>query len=204
MTRGMKLYYSPGACSQAPHIILLETGLPFEAVRVNLETKRLETGEDYLAIAPKGAVPALALDDGQLLTENAVVLQYIADQAPGWHLIPPFGTMERYRVLEWLNYIATELHKGFAPLFHPTGELRAHAMEAIGAKLDYVEGQLGLGPWLAGADFGVADAYLFVVLGWARHFHFDFARWPGLKAFRQRVGERPAVRAALHAEGLAP
>jgi len=204
MTRGMKLYYSPGACSQAPHIILLETGLPFEAVRVNLETKRLETGEDYLAIAPKGAVPALALDDGQLLTENAVVLQYIADQAPGWHLIPPFGTMERYRVLEWLNYIATELHKGFAPLFHPTGELRAHAMETIGAKLDYVESQLGLGPWLAGADFGVADAYLFVVLGWARHFHFDFARWPGLKAFRQRVGERPAVRAALHAEGLAP
>ena len=200
----MKLYYAPGACSQAPHIILRETGLPFEAVRVNLETKRLETGEDYLAIAPKGAVPVLELDDGQLLTENAVVLQYIADQAPGWHLIPPFGTIERYRVLEWLNYIATELHKGFAPLFHPTGELRAHAMETIGAKFDYVEGELGLGPWLVGADFGVADAYLFVVLGWARVFHFDFARWPGLKAFRQRVGERPSARAALHAEGLGP
>ena len=204
MVEVMKLYYAPGACSQAPHIILLETGLPFEAVRVDLETKRLETGEDYLDVAPKGAVPALELDDGQLLTENAVVLQYIADQAPGWHLIPPFGTIERYRVLEWLNYIATELHKGFAPLFHPTGEPRAHAMETIGTKLDYVEGELGLGPWLVGADFGVADAYLFVVLGWARHFHFDFARWPGLKAFRQRVGERPAVRAALHAEGLAP
>ena len=200
----MKLYYAPGACSQAPHIILHETGLPFEAVRVNLETKRTETGGDYLAIAPKGAVPALELDDGQLLTENAVVLQYIADQAPGWHLIPPYGTMERYRVLEWLNYIATELHKGFGPLFHPTGELRAHSIDVIGAKFDYVEGQLGLGPWLAGADFGIADAYLFVILGWARHFHFDFARWPGLKAFRQRVSERPAVRAALHAEGLAP
>jgi len=159
---------------------------------------------DYLAIAPKGAVPALELDDGQLLTENAVVLQYIADQAPGWHLIPPFGTIERYRALEWLNYIATELHKGFAPLFHPTGELRAHAIETIGAKFDYVESRLGLGPWLVGADFGVADAYLFVVLGWARVFHFDFARWPGLKAFRERVGERLAVRAALHAEVLAP
>lgn len=200
----MKLYYAPGACSQAPHIILLETGLPFERVRVDLATKRTETGEDYLAIAPKGAVPALELDDGQLLTENAVVLQYIADQAPGWRLIPPYGTIARYRVLEWLNYIATELHKGFAPLFHPTGEPRAHAMEAIAARFDYVEAGLGLGPFLAGPEFGIADAYLFVVLGWARVFHFDFARWPGLKAFRQRLGERPAVRAALHAEGLAP
>jgi len=200
----MKLYYAPGACSQAPHIILNETGLPYEKVRVDLETKRTENGADYLAIAPKGAVPALELDDGSLLTENAVVLQYIADQAPGWHLIPPYGTLERYRVLEWLNYIATELHKGFGPLFHPTGELRAHAMDAIAAKFDYVESQLGLGPWLVGDDFGIADAYLFVILGWARVFHFDFARWPGLKAFRQRVGERPSVRAALHDEGLAP
>jgi glutathione S-transferase len=200
----MKLYYAPGACSQAPHIILNETGLPYDRVRVDLETKRTETGADYLAIAPKGAVPALELDDSQLLTENAVVLQYIADQAPGWHLIPPYGTMERYRVLEWLNYIATELHKGFAPLFHPTGELRAHAMDGLAAKFDYVESQLGLGPWLVGDSFGIADAYLFVILGWARVFHFDFVRWPGLKAFRQRVAERPAVRAALHAEGLAP
>jgi glutathione S-transferase len=200
----MKLYYSPGACSQAPHIIFFETGLPFEKVRVDLETKRLETGEDFLAIAAKGAVPLLELDDGELLSENAVILQYIADQAPGWHLIPPYGTMERYRLLEWLNYIATELHKGFAPLFHPTGEPRAHAMAAIAAKFDYVEGQLGVGPYLAGEDFGVADAYLFVVLGWARVFHFDFERWPALKIFRQLVGARPAVRAALHAEGLAP
>jgi glutathione S-transferase len=201
---GMKLYYSPGACSQAPHIILLETCLPFEKVRVDLETKRTETGADYLAITPKGAVPLLELDEGELLSENAVILQYIADQAPGWHLIPPYGTMERYRVLEWLNYIATELHKSFAPLFHPTGEPRAHAMDAIAARFDFVESRLGAALYLAGDDFGVADAYLFVVLGWARVFHFDFARWPGLKAFRQRVGERPAVRAALHAEGLGP
>ena len=200
----MKLYYARGACSQAPHIILLETGLPFEKVHVDLETKRTESGEDYLAIAPKGAVPALELDDGQLLTENAVVLQYIADQAPGWHLIPPYGTMERYRVLEWLNYIATELHKAFAPLFHPTGEPRAHAIESLAAKFDFVESQLGGSLYLTGDAFGVADAYLFVVLGWARVFRFDFARWPGLKALRQRIGERPAVRAALHAEGLAP
>ena len=200
----MKLYYSPGACSQAPHIILHETGLPFGKVRVDLETKRLESGEDFLAIAPKGAVPLLELDDGELLSENAVILQYIADQAPGWHLIPPYGTMERYRALEWLNYIATELHKGFAPLFHPGGEPRAHAVAALEAKFDFVEAQLGAGPFLAGEEFGVADSYLFVILGWARVFHFDFSRWAALKTFRQLVGARPAVRAALHDEGLAP
>jgi glutathione S-transferase len=200
----MKLYYFPGACSQAPHIIFREAGLPFEAVKVDLRTKRLESGEDYLAINPKGAVPALELDDGSILTENAVVLQYIADRAPEARLIPPYATLARYRVLEWLNYIATELHKGFAPLFHPSGEPRAHAVEEISAKFDYVEHALGAGPYLAGEAFTVADAYLFVILGWARVFHFDFARWPGLKAFRQRMAERPAVRAALHAEGLAP
>jgi glutathione S-transferase len=198
----MKLYYFPAACSQAPHIILIEAGLPFEAVKVDLRTKRLESGEDYLAINPKGAVPALALDDGSILTENAVVLQYIADQAPDARLIPPYGTMARYRVLEWLNYIATELHKGFGPLFHPTGEARAHAIETISARLDFVEGQLGAGPWLIGPAFTVADAYLFVILGWARLFHLDFARWPALKALRERAAERPAVRAALEAEGF--
>ena len=200
----MKLFYAPGACSQAPHIILLETGLPFDRVRVDLETKKTETGEDYLAIAPKGAVPALELDDGQLLTENAVVLQYIADEAPGWHLIPPFGTMERYRVLEWLNYIATELHKGFAPLFHPTGELRAHAMDAIAARFDYVEGRLGLGPWLVGDNFGIADAYLFVVTNWAKSTKVNLSEFTNIQAFQVRVAARPAVIAAMTAEGLIP
>jgi glutathione S-transferase len=204
MTVPMKLYYAPGACSQAPHIILHEIGLPFEAARVDLRTKRLETGEDYFSINPKGAVPALALDDGAILTENAVVLQYLADQAPQTRLIPAFGTLARYRVLEWLNFIASELHKGFAPLFHPTGQPRADALANISAKLDYVEGRLGAGPYLTGADFTVADAYLFVILGWARVFHIDFARWPGLKAYRERIMERPATRAALHTEGLAP
>ena len=200
----MKLYYFPGACSQAPHIVLIETGLKFEKVKVDLRTKRLETGEDFLAVNPKGAVPALALDDGSILTENAVVLQYVADQAPDARLIPPVGTLARYRVLEWLNYIATELHKGFAPLFHPSGEPRAHAIEEISARLDHVERQLGAGPYLCGPAFTVADAYLFVVLGWARLFHMDFARWPALAALRERIAERPAVRAALKAEGFGP
>lgn len=199
----MKLYYSPGACSQAPHIALIEAGLSFDLAKVDLATKRLDSGEDYRAIAPKGAVPAIEMDDGGLLTENAVVLQYIADHAPEARLIPPVGTLARYRVLEWLNYIATELHKGFAPLFHPTGEPRAHATEALEAKLTFVNDRLGDGPYLTGADFTVADAYLFVVLRWARIFHIDLARWPPLAAFIARVGERPAVRAALHAEGFA-
>jgi glutathione S-transferase len=202
----MKLYYSPGACSQAPHIALIEAGLPFELAKVDLATKRLESSEDYLGINPKGAVPAIALDDGEILTENAVVLQYIADHAPAAALIPPFGTMARYRLLEWLNYIATELHKGFAPLFHPAGSEadKAAARDSLTAKFDYVAGELGEGPYLAGAEVGVADFYLFVVLGWARVFHIDLARWPALAAFRARLLERPAVRAALHAEGFAP
>ena len=144
------------------------------------------------------------MDDGGLLTENAVVLQYIADHAPEARLIPPVGTLARYRVLEWLNYLASELHKGFAPLFHPTGEPRAHALEALEAKFAYVNGELGAGPYLAGNDLSVADFYLFVILGWARVFHIDLARWPALAAFRARLLERPSVRAALHAEGFAP
>ena len=202
----MKLYYSPGACSQAPHIALIEARLPFELAKVDLATKRLESGEDYLAVNPKGAVPAIKMEDGAILTENAVVLQYIADRAPDAHLIPPFGTMARYRQLEWLNYIATELHKGFAPLFHPgaADAARAEAIEALAGKFDYVGGRLGAGPYLAGGDIGVADFYLFVILGWSRLFHIDLARWPALADFRARLLERPAVRAALHAEGFAP
>jgi glutathione S-transferase len=200
----MKLYYAPGACSQAPHIALIETGLPFALVKVDLATKRLETGEDYNAINPKSAVPAIEMDDGGILTENAVVLQYIADHAPAARLIPPVGTLARYRVLEWLNYLGTELHKGFGPLFHPTGEPRAHALAALEAKFAYVAGALGDGPYLAGAEVSVADFYLFVILGWSRVFHIDLARWPALAAFRARLLERPSVRAALHAEGFAP
>jgi glutathione S-transferase len=202
----MKLYYSPGACSQAPHIALIDAGLPFEAVKVDLATKRLDSGEDYLAINPKGAVPAIEMDEGGLLTENAVVLQYIADRAPEARLIPPVGTLARYRVLEWLNYIATELHKGFAPLFHPGAAegARTTAIEALSARFDYVNIELGAGPYLARDTLSVADFYLFVILGWTRIFHIDLARWPALRDFRARMLERPAVRAALHAEGFAP
>ena len=200
----MKLYHAPGACSQAPHIALIETGLPFELAKVDLATKRLDNGEDYIAINPKGAVPAIAMEDGGILTENAVVLQYIADHAPAARLIPPVGTLARYRVLEWLNYLGSELHKGFGPLFHPTGEPRAHALEALEAKFAYVADQLGDGPYLAGDDVSVADFYLFVILGWSRVFHIDLACWPALAAFRARLLERPSVRAALHAEGFAP
>lgn len=201
----MKLYLTPGACSQAPHIALREAGLDFEPVKVDLKAKRLETGEDYKAINPKGSVPALALDDGELLTENAVVLQYIADQAPDSGLIPPAGTMARYRLLEWLNYIATELHKGFGPLFNPASpeEVKTATKALIGGKFDYVQERLGAGPYLTGETFTVADAYLFVILGWTRIHHIDLARWPGLADYRKRVTERPAVRAALHAEGFA-
>ncbi|HYJ51618.1 MAG TPA: glutathione transferase GstA [Allosphingosinicella sp.] len=198
----MKLYYTPGACSQAPHILLIETGLPFEAVRVDLKTKRLETGEDFTAINPKGAVPALELDDGTLLTENAVILQYIADLAPEAHFLPPAGSLARWRVLEWLNFIATELHKGFAPLFHPTGEPRSHAIESVSARLDYVNRELGNGPWLTGQTLTVADLYLFVILGWARVFHLDLDRWPALRDHRARLAQRSAVKAALADEGL--
>lgn len=201
----MKLYYSPGACSQAPNIVLREAGLDFALVKVDLGTKRLESGEDYRAINPKGSVPALALDDGSLLTENGVVLQYIADRAPEARLIPPFGTLDRYRLLEWLNYIATELHKGFGPLFNPASseEVRQAAIATLEKKFDYVQQRLGDGPYLTGAGFTIADAYLFVVLRWTRIHHINLSRWPGLAALVDRVADRPAVRAALHAEGIA-
>lgn len=200
----MKLYYTPGACSQAPNIVLREAGMAFELARVDLASKTLETGEDYRTVNPKGSVPALLLDDGEVLTENAVVLQYIADRALGSGLIPAFGTFERYRLLEWLNYIATELHKGFGPLFNPatSEEAKAATRELIGKKLDFVEERLGAGPHLTGEPFTVADAYLFAILGWTRMHHIDLERWPGLAAFRRAVMQRPAVKTALHSEGF--
>ncbi|MDT9597411.1 glutathione transferase GstA [Sphingosinicella rhizophila] len=201
----VKLYFSPGACSQAPNIAFREAGLDIELVKVDLKSKRLESGEDYRVINPKGSVPALALDDHIVLTENAVVLQYIADQAPEAGLIPPYGTIRRYQLLEWLNYIATELHKGFAPLFHPqrSAEATIEARELLAAKFDYVASRMEGNPFLTGESFTIADCYLFVVLRWSRIHHIDLGRWPALAAFVARVAERPAVRAALHSEGMA-
>ncbi len=200
----MKLYYAPGACSQAPHIALREAGLDFEPVKTDIRAKRLESGEDYFAINPKGSVPALGLDDGALLTENAALLQYIGDSAPQSGLLPPLGDFRRYRVLEWLNYIATELHKGFGPLWNPsaTPEAKEAARQLLAKKFDYVQERLGDGDYLLGDRFTAPDAYLFVVLNWTRMHEIDLSRWPGLVAYVRRVSHRPAVQETLRAEGL--
>jgi len=199
----MKLYYTPGACSQAPHIALRETGLPFEAIKVDLAAKKLESGEDYKAINDKGAVPALGLEDGSVLTENAAILQYIADQTGG-DLMPPLLSMKRYRLLEWLNYIATELHKGFGPLWNPAtpDDYKQATRDALGKKFDYLQEKIGDGPHLTGDPFTIADAYLFVILNWTGMHKIDLSRWPGLTAYVARVAERPAVQETLRAEGL--
>lgn len=198
----MKLYYTPGACSQAPHIALRETGTNVTLAKVDLATKRTEDGNDYKAINPKGAVPALELADGSVLTENAAILQYIADEHGG-DLIPLSG-IRRYRVLEWLNYIATELHKGFGPLWNTASseEAKENTRKLLGGKFDFVQQGIGEGPYLTGDGFTIADAYLFVILNWTGMHGIDLSRWPGLAAFVGRVGERPSAQAARQAEGL--
>ena len=201
----MKLFYTPGACSLSPHIILRELGLPFALEAVDLKTKRTETGADFTAINPKGYVPALQLEDGEVLTEGAAIVQYLADKhAPGT-LAPLAGTVERARLTGHLNFISAELHKAFGPLFNPaiTPEAREAAVANIGRKLDVVEQALADGrPYLTGPDFTVADAYLFVVLSWAPSLGVDLGRWPRLGAFSRRVSARAAVQAAMAAERL--
>jgi glutathione S-transferase len=199
-----KLYYSPGACSLSPHIVLRETGLPFLLVMASTKTKKLADGTDYYTINPKGQVPLLELDDGQRLSEGPVIVQYIADQAPASGLVPPAGTMARYRVLEWLNYISTELHKGFTPLFAPgTHEDTKTASRAkLGEKLAWVDSQLAGKTWLTGDTFTAADAYLFTVAGWGKYVGVDIAPLANLSAYMGRVAARPAVQEALKAEGL--
>jgi glutathione S-transferase len=198
----MKLYYSPGACSQAPHILLHEIGLAHDAARVDLKTKMVEDGSSYLQVNPKGSVPALALDNGEVLTENAVILQYLGDRA-GSDVLPSLGDFRRYRVLEWTNFITTELHKSFAPLFSTQAgdETKHFFREAIAKKLDYVEGRLGGGPFLAGDTLTIADPYLFVISGWADKM-IGLNNWPNITAFRERMLGRPSVRHVLRFEGL--
>ena len=200
----MKLYYSPGACSQAAHIILHEAGLPHDSAKVDIRAKKLDDGSDYLRINPKGAVPSLELDDGQILTENAVILQYIADQAGAFELLPQPGDLQRYRVLEWINFIATELHKSFGPLFNPAAgdESKGLARDLIAKKLDFVEQQIGDEPYLLGDRFTLPDAYLFVILGWTEKMKIGLDRWPRLAAFRKRVPRRESAREVLEFEGL--
>jgi glutathione S-transferase len=199
-----KLYYSPGACSLSPHIVAREAGLPVELVMASTKTKKLADGSDFLAINPKGQVPVLELDDGQRLTEGPVIVQYLADQAPASQLLPAAGTMARYRVQEWLNYITSELHKGFTPLFTPNTpeDFKPIARERLLARLGWVDGQLAGRAYLTGDSFTVADAYLFVVAGWGQYVGVDIGPLAHLQAFMARVGARPAVQDALKAEGL--
>jgi glutathione S-transferase len=199
----MKLYYSPGACSQAPHILLHDIGLSHDAVRVDLKEKRVEDGSDFLAINPKGSVPALELDSGDVLTENAVILQYLGDRSSVGEVLPPLGNFRRYRVLELVNFITTELHKRFGFLFNrdATDEMKQLVIRDLGKKLDYIDGELGEGPFLMGEELTLPDPYLFVITGWAEKF-LGLDRWPNLKAFRERMMERPSVRHVLRFEGL--
>lgn len=199
----MKLYYSPGACSLAPHIALRETGQAFEAVETDIRAKTLPDGSDYLVVNPKGAVPALGLDDGGVLTENPVVLQYISDRAPQAGLIPADG-VARYRVLEWLNYVGGDIHKSYGPLWNPASgdDAKQAARDLVAKKFDYVVGKLSDGPYLTGETFTAADAYLFPMLNWTQMHGIDLSRWPALAALQARIAARPAVQDAMRAEGL--
>lgn len=200
----MKLYYSPGACSLSPHIVLCEAGLDFTIEKVNLRTKETESGRDFSAINPKGYVPALELDGGEVLTEGPAIVQYVADLAPEKKLIPPAGTLARARVQEWLNFIGTELHKNFTPLFNPasTDDIRNAAQANIARRLPIAATALDAHPYLIGDSFSVADAYLFTVLSWTGFVKVDITPWPSLAAFVERMKARPGVHAALAAEGL--
>ena len=200
----MKLYYKAGACSLSPHIILREAGLDFSIIKVDLATKKTESGDDFLAVNPKGQIPTLELNDGSILTEGVAIVQYLADQKPDRQLLPEVGTLARYHALEWLNYIATELHKGFSPLFNPKTpeEFKALTREALTKKFAYVNDSLKGHQYLLGARFSVADAYLFTVMGWAKALNFDLSALTDLNAYLDRVAARPAVDAALVAEGL--
>ncbi|CNH56710.1 glutathione transferase GstA [Yersinia pekkanenii] len=198
----MKLFYKPGACSLSPHIVLRETGLDFSIESVDLVTKITETGEDYLSINPKGQVPALLLDDGSLLTEGVAIVQYLADKAPDSNLITPFGTLSRYHAIEWLNFIATELHKGFSPLFNPKtpDEYKVIARERLIKQFNYVDSVLAQHDYLLGKKFSVADAYLFTITRWANALKLEINQRSYLDNYMARISERPAVKAALAAE----
>jgi glutathione S-transferase len=200
----MKLYYSPGACSLSPHIALHEAGLAFEAIAAPTKTHKLADGTDYYSINPLGYVPLLVLDDGRQLREGPAIVQYIADQAPEKQLAPVAGSFERYKLQEWLTFIGTELHKGFSPLFTPgmPEEVKTAALTRLGARLQWVEGELAERPYLMGQQFSVADAYLFTVVGWSRLVRLDISALPRLGEFMARMRARPAVQAALRAEGL--
>ena len=200
----MKLYYSPGACSLSPHIALHEAGLAHDLVKVDLKAKTTENGDDYTKINPKGAVPALQLDDGSILTEGPAIVQMIADKAAGKNLAPANGSTERYRLQEWLNFISTDLHKSFGPLFQPalSDETKQFFKDRIAKYFGYADKQLAGKDYLMGSQFTVADGYLFVMLVWAGRMKIDISAFTNLVAYQARVAARPNVQAALKTEGL--
>ncbi len=200
----MKLYYSPGACSLSPHIALEESGLSYEAIAAPTKTHKLADGTDYYSINPLGYVPLLVLDDGRQLREGPAIVQYIADQAPDRQLAPANGTFERAKLQEWLNFIGTELHKGFSPLFNPAtpAEYKSMVIARLGERLKFTDGLLADRQFVLGDSFSVADGYLFTVTNWAQPLGIDLSPYPNLVAYRARIGARPAVIAALRAEGL--
>jgi glutathione S-transferase len=200
----MKLYYFAGACSLASNIALREAGLKFDLVKVDRRTRKAADGLDFNEVNPKGYVPALTLDNGEVLTENIAVLQYIADRNPAAKLAPPAGTMERYRLMEWLAFISTEIHKSFSPLFRDDAhdEVKQYARKVLGGRLDYLNRAIGSRSFLMGDTFTVADGYLFTVLGWGRFVNIDLGQWPQLQRHAELVGSRPQVVEALKSEGL--
>jgi glutathione S-transferase len=200
----MKLYYAPGACSLSPHIALLEAGLPYDLVKVDLRAKKLENGDDYLKVNPKGQVPALALDSGELVTEGPVIVQMIADKAAGKNLAPARDSAERYKLQEWLTYINGELHKNIGPLFNPalSDDAKAIFKERATGKFKYVDSQLAGKDYLMGKQFTVADGYMFTMLRWADGMKFDLSGLSNLMAYKARVAARPMVQEALTKEGL--
>jgi glutathione S-transferase len=200
----MKLYFAPGACSLSPHIVLREAGYNFELEQVNNQEKKTKSGKDYWGINAKGQVPVLELDNGERITEGPVVVQYLADQKPSSGLAPANGTMERVRVQEGLNFITSEIHKSFGPIFRPTtpDAFKEISKENLGKRFDWIDKQLAGKQYLTGDKFTVADAYLFTVLRWTTRVNIDLAKWPNLKAYFDRVGARPKVQEAMKAEGL--
>jgi glutathione S-transferase len=200
----MKLYYAPGACSLSPHIVLRESGLPFDLEQVDNKEKKTKSGQNFWDVNPKGQVPVLELDEGGRLTEGPVIVQFLADKKPGSGLAPACGTPERYRVQEWLNFTTSELHKSFGPIFRPTTpeEYKKISKENLGKRFDWLDKQLADRQYLMGDKFTIADAYLFTVLRWSPRIEIDLGRWPNLKAYVDRVAARPKVREALQAEGL--
>ncbi len=200
----MKLYHAPGSCALSPHIVLEEAGLAYEVEQVNLRTKQTASGADFAALNPKGYVPALQLDDGTILTEGPAIVQYLADLVPAKQLAPANGTLPRYQLQSWLTFIGTEVHKSFSPFFNPaaTPEMKEMAGANLQRRLAYVNDQLAGQPYLMGDTFTVADAYLFTVLNWAGFAKLDLSGWANITAFQARVAARPAVQAAMKAQGL--